>query len=91
MLLTRLSRRFFSIQKQIKPTIEIESHTIVEPYVTDDRNLISNIQNWMTNRSVFNDMQRSFKDFNISKIDTRFLHSYNNILKAVEEKNFEVL
>ena len=56
MLLTRLSRRCFTIHKQIKPTIDIESQTIVDPYAYEDKNLISKLQNWMTNRGVLVDM-----------------------------------
>jgi len=56
MLLTRLSRRCFSLHKSVKPTIDIESQTIVDPGAYEDRNLFSRLQNWLSNKNCLSDM-----------------------------------
>jgi hypothetical protein len=87
MLLTRLSRNWFTIHKNVKPIIDIESQTIVDPSAYEDRNLISKFQNWMTNRSCLTDIERSFKDFKRKSMNARFLNSYNKVVEAIEDNN----
>ena len=91
MLLTRLSRNWFTLHKSVKPIIDIESQTIVDPSAYEDRSIVGRIQNWMNNKSCLNDLERSLKDVKRKNMSSRFLGAYNKVVEAVEDHNFEVL
>ena len=83
MLLSRRVGKLWMATGKLNATFEEMSNTIVDPYFYDNKDLLSKVQNWSTNRGVLSDMQRSFKDFNKSAVSSRFLSTYNLVVSAV--------
>lgn len=87
MLVRRIGMRFFATTPP-KPSVELESNTIVDPYFYENTNIIARIQNFFENRSTLTDMERSFRDFKRGKAEHRFCAQYNNLIHTINYKNF---
>ena len=92
MILTlRIGRLFSSSKGKVKSEIQYESNTIVDPYFYEQTDLVSRLQNWFSNRGTLTDMERSFRDFSKSKVNSRFLQIYNNLRSAIEHERFDIM
>jgi hypothetical protein len=81
-LARRFGRSLFATYSKV---VELESKTIVDPYFYENKSWIAKIQNFFINRSVLNDIERSFRDFKRKNAPHRYLTHYNNIITFMEK------
>lgn len=69
--------------------VQAESQMIIDPHFFERRDLISRAQNYFTNKSTLNDVERSCRDFKRTEMNERFLLQYNAFLESFRKEKFQ--
>lgn len=89
-MLIRQFVRFFASTSPGLP-VQAESNMIIDPHFFERKDLVSRVQNYFSNKSTLNDLERSCRDFKRSQINTKFLSQYNTFVDAFRREKFAEL
>jgi hypothetical protein len=89
MLVRQLLRRFSTAGPNMP--IQAESQMIIDPHFFERRDLVSRVQNYFTNKSTLNDVERSCRDFKRAEMHKKFLGQYNAFVESFRKEKFQTM